>query len=194
MRHELIIEGVAFRLRPVSDADASLMLGLRTNSDLIRYLHPIRPSLEDQLAWLNCYYERSNDYYFVVERKRDSSPEGLISLYEIDDESQSGEWGRWILSPRSLAAVESAWLIYRCAFETLGLQEIYCRTVAENISVVSFHDSCGITERKILPGQFKLNGKLVDAVEHRIERAKWMLLEPRLRNLAELTARRLHRV
>jgi RimJ/RimL family protein N-acetyltransferase len=191
MRHDLCLAGSAFRLRPVGNADASLILWLRTKPELNRFLHGTSPSLDDQLTWLDHYYERPGDYYFVVERQETGVPEGVVSIYDIDPQSISGEWGRWILKPGSLAAVESAWLIYRCAFEQLDLRQVYCRTVADNTPVVSFHDSCGIAERRLLPGYFDLNGRLVDAVEHRVERQTWRELGPRLERLAKLTAQRL---
>jgi len=193
MRHDLTQEGAAFRLRPIGDADAALVLELRSNPELNRFLHATSPSLDDQLAWLARYYERPGDYYFVVERLQGGAAEGVISLYDIDAANHGGEWGRWILRPGSLAAVESAWLIYRCAFETLGLQEVYCRTVADNGPVVSFHDSCGIADRRVLPAHFDLGGRKVDAVEHRVVRSQWNELGPRLEKLARLTARRLQR-
>jgi RimJ/RimL family protein N-acetyltransferase len=193
MRHDLTLAGPAFRLRPIADADASLVLELRGNPDLNRYLHATSQSLDDQLAWFSRYYERQGDYYFVVERRDSGAAEGVISVYDIDNQSACGEWGRWILKPGSLAAVESAWLIYRCAFERLSLKRLFCRTLAKNIPVVSFHDSCGISDRRPLPGHFDLGGKKVDAVEHQVDSKAWAEISPRLENLAHLTARRLQR-
>ena len=58
MRHDLSLEGSAFRLRPVSDADARLVVELRNNEALNSYLHATPPGLESQLAWLARYYDR----------------------------------------------------------------------------------------------------------------------------------------
>lgn len=193
MRHNLTLAGPAFRLRPIGDADAQLVLELRCNAHLNRFLHATSTSLEDQLIWLARYYQRPGDFYFVVERLKTGAPEGVISVYDIDFETNSGEWGRWILKPSSLAAVESAWLIYRYSFEQLKLSQVYCRTVADNQPVVSFHDSCGIPQRRLLPGHFKLGGRRVDAVEHVMDRLAWTEISPRLEKLAQLTARRLQR-
>ena len=192
MRHDLSIAGPAFRLRPVVDADADFILALRGNPALNRFLHSTSGRLSDQLDWLARYYERSGDYYFVVERLATSAPEGVISIYDVDPQASSGEWGRWLLRPGSLAAVESAWLIYRCAFEQLSLQEVYCRTVADNSQVVSFHDSCGITRRHPLAGHFDFDGRQVDAVEHRLDALAWREVAPRLEKLAGMAARRLN--
>jgi RimJ/RimL family protein N-acetyltransferase len=193
MRHDLTLAGPAFRLRPIDYSDAPLVLELRSNPSLNHYLHSTSKRLEDQMAWLASYYKRPDDYYFVIERKESSTPEGVISLYDIDPKTACGEWGRWILKPGSLAAIESACLIYRCAFDKLGLDFVFCRTVADNHAVVSFHDSCGITARRSLPGHFKLDGTRVDAVEHQMTRQTWNEISPGLEKLALLTARRLQR-
>jgi len=193
MRHDLSLAGPAFRLRPITDADAPLVLELRGDPKRSRYLHAISRSLDDQLAWFTRYYERPGDYYFVIERQESGAAEGLISIYDVDPQAECGEWGRWSLRPGSLAAVESAWLIYRCSFEQLGLKRVFSRTVAENVSVVSFHDSCGITAKRLLPGHFDLGGKRADAVEHEVTREMWIVLNPRLQKLAELTAPRVRR-
>lgn len=194
MRHDITLTGAAFRLRPIGGGDAAFVLQLRTDPTLNRFLHATSDSIADQLSWLSRYYERPDDYYFVVESIRSGNPEGVISVYDIERQSLQGEWGRWILRPGSLAAVESSWLIYRAAFERLGLESVYCRTVAENKPVVSFHDSCGISDRCVLPGHFEIAGRSVDAIQHRVARSSWPKLDQRLSTLAALTARRLHRV
>lgn len=193
MRHNFIIEGFAYRLRPIGDKDAEFVVKLRSDPELNHFLHSTSANLGSQLVWLNQYYERFGDWYFVLERRSDKFAEGLISIYDFDAQQVSAEWGRWILRKESIAAVESAWLIYRCAFEQLCLREVYCRTVAENESVVSFHDSCGITERSLLPNHFDLNGRKLDAVEHRVNNTVWRTLAPRLENLSQRMARRLQR-
>lgn len=193
MRHNLTLTGFAFRLRPITDADAALVLDLRSNLELNQYLHVGAMCLPDQLAWFARYYERQGDYYFVIERLDSGVAQGVISIYDIDPQLGCGEWGRWIVKPGSLAAVETAWLIYRCAFELLALKRVFCRTVANNIPVISFHDSCGILNRKILFEHFDLGGKMVDAVEHQVDQQAWAVISPQLEKLARLTARRLHR-
>lgn len=193
MRHKIIVEGYAYRLRPIGDGDAGFIISLRSDPELNRFLHSTPTSLNSQLEWLTRYYERPGDWYFVIERRSDGAAEGLISLYDFDAQMLSAEWGRWILRKGSISAVESAWLIYRCAFEQLFLLEVHCRTVAKNESVVSFHDSCGITDRSLLPNHFNLNGLKLDAVEHRVNVTAWKALGPRLGQLSEGMARRSHR-
>ena len=102
MRHELSLAGAAFGLRPVRDDDAAFIVGLRSDPELGRWLNPTSPNVADQLAWLARYYERTGDYYFVIERLSNGAAEGLIGLYDV--EGGEAEWGRWLLKPGSLAA------------------------------------------------------------------------------------------
>jgi RimJ/RimL family protein N-acetyltransferase len=190
MRHDIILDGYAFRLRPIGDADAKFVISLRSNPQLNRYLHPSSNRVEDQLDWFAEYYRRPGDYYFVLERKDNNASEGVVSVYNIDTEYRTGEWGRWIIKPGSIGAVESALLIYRVAFERLHLHVLYCRTMADNAKVVSFHDSCGIIQRTLLPLYFDIDGRRFDAVEHQIDTFTWAKICPRLEKLAQLTARR----
>jgi RimJ/RimL family protein N-acetyltransferase len=191
MRHAISIDGFAHRLRPVADADAGLIVSLRTDERLARFLHRTSTDPAEQLRWLARYYERADDYYFAIERRPDGPAEGFVGIYDVDTSQRRAEWGRWILRPGSLAAVESAWLVYQVAFEILGLESVYCRTIVENAPVVSFHDSCGIHQRRVLPAHVELGGRRLDVVEHSLRRAEWETISPRLARLSERTARRL---
>jgi len=192
MKHDFVIEGFAFRLRPVSDADAQLVLNLRNNPEINVYLHATSENVEDQLKWFGEYYQRQGDYYFVIERIGSNVAEGVVSIYDVNLMEACGEWGRWIIRPGSLAAVESAWLVYRCAFEVLKLKYVFCRTVADNKKVVAFHDSCDIPKR-LLPRYFEIGGRILDAVEHQVDMRIWNEICNKLERLAQLTARRLKR-
>ena len=190
MEHELAIQGHAFRLRPVVDSDAQLIVALRTDKKINRYLHSTSARVNDQLDWLSAYYSRSGDYYFAVESMVGMT-EGFISIYDVDSVDSVAEWGRWILRPGSLAAVESVFLVYRVAFELLRLRAVFCRTVLNNRSVVSFHDSCGVSSRRLLQGFFHIGGSATDAVEHRLSIENWMQIRGRMDDLSGAIARRI---
>lgn len=191
MRHELRVDGSFVRLRPIGVADAPFVSALRGSAERARYLHRGDTSVEAQERWLRAYEERPGDYYFVIERVADATPEGLVGIYDVTD--RDAEWGRWILREESLAAAESALLTYRCAFEQLALPELYCRTLARNAAVVSFHDSAGARRTGVLPGHFEIDGERVDAVEHRVGAAEWPVVRERLGRIAEALAMRVRR-
>jgi len=191
LRHDLVIEGAAFRLRPALVSDSAFILGLRKDPELARFLHPVTGQLEDQIAWMSAYEKRGGDWYWIIETLASGSPEGAVGLYNA--QAGQAEWGRWILRRGSLAAMECAWLLYRAAFENLQLERVYCRTLIENKSVVSFHDSCGLRRSGVVPQCFAIGDDSQDAVEHEMLRDEWprlaRILEPKVLRLAEMLER-----
>jgi RimJ/RimL family protein N-acetyltransferase len=184
MRHNLELEGNRFALRPVDMGDAEFIVRLRGDQQLNRYIHASSNRVEDQEQWLGRYMDRPGDWYFVIVDKVTGDPQGTIGIYEYDENMRSAEWGRWIVRPGSLAAIESAVLIYRAAFESLGLNAVYCRTVADNKTVVSFHDSSGAPRHRLLQGYFERDGQTYDCIEHHITRETWDSMRSRMERLA----------
>jgi len=180
MRHNIRIEGLSFRLRPIELEDAALIVALRGDPELTRFLHPVVLTVEAQEHYLREYFEREHDYYFVIERVSNSTPEGLISLYDVDLKENIGEFGRWIVKKDSFAALESAYLLYSVGFELLNLYAVCCHTIAENKQVLSFHQSCGAYIHGKLNDFFSLEGKRYDAIDQRITRQMWITIKPTL--------------
>jgi RimJ/RimL family protein N-acetyltransferase len=190
MQHDLTLEGHRFALRPIRRGDAAFVAALRRDPELSRYIHATSSRVEDQEAWLDAYAACPDDYYFVVEDRKLDEAVGAVGLYNIDTAAKTGEWGRWLIRRDSLGAVESAVLIYRMAFERLGLDAVCCRTVADNAPVVSFHDSSGAERVGVLRDHITLSGQTYDAIEHRVTRARWGAIRPRLDALALRLAQR----
>jgi RimJ/RimL family protein N-acetyltransferase len=188
VRHDLTVAGHAFRLRAVAEDDAAFIVALRTAR--AAFLNPGANSVGDQLEWLARYFERQNDYYFVVEAIGSGRREGLAGIYDIDAAAHHGEWGRWVLESGSCAAVESALLVYRCAFGRLGLHTVRCRTLVGNGQVLAFHDSCGLRRSQgLVSVAADTAGGSRAAVEHAVDLDDWPRLEARLEPIAARAAR-----
>jgi RimJ/RimL family protein N-acetyltransferase len=181
LRHELQIAGRAYRLRPVAESDARYIVDLRSRGGT--FLNTGAVTVAQQLHWLDRYFERNGDYFFVIETIDGRTREGLVSLYDVRPLERSAEWGRWVLEPRSSAAVESALLVYRCAFEQLSLAQVRCRTLADNAKVVAFHESCGLIR---VPSTVMIdhNGQSRPGVEHVLGSGEWPRVKERLDRLA----------
>lgn len=192
MKHAFRSEGEAFRLRPICDEDAEFVVALRTRDERARFLNRISLSTESQLKWLSAYYQRENDYYFVIERRGDASPEGLISLYDVNSQARQAEWGRWIVAPTSLSAVESVVLLMDFAFGTLSLSGVYSHTIAENTAVNSFHDSCGFRRGESQLGRFKIGDHVHDAIRHECTASEWIKVRTALAAKALRIAQRVN--
>ena len=187
MLHSISLTCVRYRLRPVTIEDASFIVALRTDELRNRFVHEISSRIEDQVAWLEGYFERAGDYYFIVENADSSEPQGTIGLHDATSESDCTEWGRWILRRGSMAALESAWLIHEVGLSKLHLASLRSRTLAENRAVLSFLDSFGASRSNILEAHFTIRGEPKTVVEHRITAADW----PKLRAQHYSTASRL---
>ena len=169
MKKKVVVSGYLYRLRPVGMQDAKFIIDTRLeDAERNKYIHRISSSIEAQEQWIAAYLERDDDYYFVVENMLTGEAEGLIGIYDI--ENGVAEWGRWVIRKASFAAVESVDLIYQAAFEHLGLNELYCRTLCLNETVVSFHDSIGQKHGGIIKDCFTIDGESYDAVKHFVDR------------------------
>jgi RimJ/RimL family protein N-acetyltransferase len=193
VRHDLSAKGVVFGLRPVGLDDADFMVRLRGDAARARFINRGATSVEAQRNWITDYLDRAGDYCFVIHRMDDGAPEGMVGLYDVQETTRSAEWGRWVLQPGSMAAVESAMLVYQLGFERLRLASIHCRTASANAHVVSFHDSCGLARTDA--GLFvEIDGERVPAIEHRLSADRWpdvkRRLEPMARRFARARARR----
>ncbi len=192
MRHSISLACVRYRLRPVTLEDAPFIMELRTDPLLGRFLHETSPRVEDQVAWLERYFSRPDDYYFIVEDADSGEPHGAIGIYDIDRDAASAQWGRWVLKRGSMAALESAWLIYDAGFSKLRLASLSSRTLLDNPRVVSFHDSFGASRVGVLEGHFLVRGQRKSAIEHCIKAADWPALRARHYSTVSRLARRVH--
>lgn len=165
MKHNYVIEGAAYRLRPVKIDDAHTIIMIRLeDQQRNKYINKINDDVEVQEKWIENYYHQHDDYYFVIENSLTGDAEGLIGIYDI--KNGKGEWGRWVIKKTSLAATESLDLIFKAAFDHIGLSEIYCRTIKDNTSVVSFHDSTNQLRRGEIKNHTRIEDNTYDVVEH----------------------------
>jgi RimJ/RimL family protein N-acetyltransferase len=143
-------------------------------------LHPISCDPEDQKKFIIHAINDPNTYYFKICSLRLNRPEGLICLYNYENDTNESELGRWILAQESMAALESIFLGYTYGFEILGYDKISTRTNANNKHMVSFHDSFGIKNKKKLNNYFLINGKRISAIEHSIYKSEWYIIKGKI--------------
>ncbi len=188
MRHNLQLRGHRFGLRPVRDDDAAFIHELRSTSERARFLNRGAATLELQQTWLAHYFERAGDYYFVIEDQVNGRAEGLVGIYNLDTDAAAAEWGRWMLRSDSVAAVESALLTYRCAFDELHLELVFCKTLLDNRQVLSFHDRSGL--RRMADVEIGVDDVVRRAAEHQLRRHEWPAVAERLDRIAARLAAR----
>jgi RimJ/RimL family protein N-acetyltransferase len=188
LQHDLKLTGYRFALRPVRMDDSLFIATLRNDRLRAGFLNRGAESAAAQQEWLQGYFERAGDYYFVIEQRVGHGMDGLLAIYNLNADRREAEWGRWVVRDGSFAAVESAWLLYRMAFETLRLESVYCRTIEANGQVVSFHDHCGLL-RSPAAVDLVVDGETRSGIEHRLTRRQYPETARRLQMLAARAAR-----
>lgn len=136
-----------------------------------------------QQSWLETYFGRDNDYYFIVETPG-RIPVGTYGIYGV--RGDSGESGRWIIRPGVPAAVPSGILVLDTAFDRLSLREVHGSTVATNHTVLSINRKFGFRQTGITPAAQMIGGKSIDLVNFSMLADEWPKARERLMPLARV--------
>lgn len=182
MRHTHQTEGFGLRLRPVRLEDAAFIVWLRNLEHAKGRVGDSATSITSQEAWLKQYFDRTDDYYFIIETVSTCRPVGTYGLWAFI--GASAESGRWIVRPEVPAAVPSAILGIDLGFGVLGLKEIRVKTVSTNLHVLSLNRKFGMRETGILKADQVIGGKPVDQHAFVLLPEDWSKARQRLLPLA----------
>ena len=183
MRHTLTSEGYGVRLRPVKIQDAPFIVWLRGLDHVKGRVGDSAADVAAQEMWLNAYFDRQGDYYFIIETLG-GIPVGAYGLYDLAN--ASAESGRWIIRPDVPAAVPSVIQAFEIAFGRLGLSELRAKTVSTNHSVLSLNRKFGFRQTRVEPAAQMIGGKPVDLVNFVLEATVWPKVREQLLPLARL--------
>jgi RimJ/RimL family protein N-acetyltransferase len=170
-------EGFGVRLRPVKIEDAAFIVWLRNSEHARGKLGDSASDVAGQEAWLEKYFQRDGDYYFIVETLNGIAV-GTHSLYDIT--AGSAELGRWIIRPGIQAAIPSHMVAFDIAFGQLGLKELRNATVSTNQGVLSISRKFGFRQIRIDRGSRVIGGQPVDMVQFILTAQDWVKTRERL--------------
>ena len=137
-------------LRLINEHDVDLLLELRLNQNLNKYLSQVNNDKEEQLNWLKTYKDREasgTDFYFVIVDKKFGDI-GLVRVYNVDYANKSFTWGSWIIRENNrpkYAAIESALLSLNFAFNELNLIVGNIDVKINNLKADSFYRRFGMS-------------------------------------------------
>jgi len=183
MRHSLQIEDFGVRLRPVRLEDAAFIVWLRSLDYVRGNVGDSAVSLAAQETWLEKYFDRDGDYYFIVETPG-GIPMGTHGLYDV--RGTSAEKGRHIIRPEVMAGVPAALLAADLGFGPLGMTELRASCVATNVTVRSLHRRSGFREIGRRPAAQNINGRPVDLIEFVLMAEDWARVRESIVPLARL--------
>ena len=188
MRHTLQAEGFHVRLRPVRMEDAAFIVWLRNLEHVRGRVGDTALSVVGQEAWLQKYFEREGDYYFVAETPG-GIPVGTHGLYDLA--SGSAEKGRQAVRPEVMVGVTVAILATDIGFGQLGLREMRSNTVSTNQNVISLHRKSGFKQVGVLRDHQIIDGKPVDLIQFLLTPEDWVKARERQLPLAKLAGEQL---
>ncbi len=177
------MEGFGVRLRPVRMEDAAFIVWLRNLEHTRGRIGDSAADTASQQAWLETYFKREGDYYFIIETAGRTAV-GAYGIYNVSN--GKAESGRWIIRPEVPAAVPSALLAFDLAFGRLGLTEVLVRTVSTNHPVLSLNRKFGFREVGVDHGGQMIGGQPVDLVRFVMTAAEWAKPRERMLPLAKL--------
>ena len=183
MRHSLHAEGFGIRLRPVRMDDAAFIVWLRNLAHVLGRVGDSATDLTRQQAWLNSYFTREGDYYFIVETLG-GIPVGTHAIYDAN--GTSAEHGRLIMRPEVPAVMPCLVNAFDLAFGPMGFTELRGTVVSTNQEVLSLHRKLGCRRIKIEPGGRVIGSKVVDMVHFVLLPEDWAKARERLLPLARL--------
>lgn len=172
----MMYESKTIKIRLVEESDAEFILKLRLDERYNKFLSDVNPDVQAQRDWIKKYKNdevRKKQFYFIIERN-DNIPCGTVRIYDIQGDSFC--WGSWILNENKTryAAIESAFLVYKFGFDTLGLRKSHFEVRKGNERVISFHKKMGavkisedelneylnISKEAVLEAKQKLSAKI----------------------------------
>ena len=174
------------RLRPVRMEDADFIVWLRNLDHARGRVGDSAPDRASQIAWLSSYFQRADDYYFIIETAGGRAV-GTYGLWDFRD--QSAESGRWIIRQDVPAAIPSAVLGLDLAFGKLGVKRIRVKTVSTNLPVLSLNRKFGMKDSHVEKDSQVIGGKSVDQIHFTLEPEAWVKAREKLAPLASLAAR-----
>lgn len=161
----MIIEGSHVKLRLLETADAELTFKWR-QSDRAVLLNKGAETIDSQRIWIE--NRPSSELNFMIELNNGSRV-GMISLISINQFNKNAEAARFLIGEETMAqgipvAIESMMLLYKLAFETLGLERVYGTVVEDNVLMLKWQKFFGMSQEGIMRRHYYINGKFQDAI------------------------------
>lgn len=126
-------------MRPVTMDDAEFIVKLRNQNHAKGFIHDTSLDIEKQQQWLQDYFKRENEYYWIV-TTLEGVPYGTSSYYDYKKEYNQIEAGRWVRLPGFTDNIISSHVQMRdFAFNILGVDRIVCDIVSTNKQVLKYH-------------------------------------------------------
>lgn len=171
------LEGRFVDLLPLVPEHARVTLDWRGGARA-RLLNRGAQTVAQQRDWIISRPASEHNYLIAL---KSGIPVGMVSLVDIDMIARKAEPARFLIGHEDAVrgipvAAEALALLYRHAFDTLGLRRLYGTVAAPNRAMMKFHEYSGMRREGVLREHLYLDGGYQDGVVYG-------LLEPEYRSV-----------
>jgi len=154
--------GICCYLTELTENDTDFIIGLRTNQNL-NALSGKSLSPEEHLSWLKKYYQKDNDFYWVVREIKSNERIGTAALFDIDNRSRKAESGRTIiLDGYRFLTFDVFFTRMKFAFDNLNLNKVYAKVRLSEQKIINYDKKLGYKVDGILREDWWDGEKFID--------------------------------
>ncbi|GIP21692.1 GNAT family N-acetyltransferase [Paenibacillus sp. J22TS3] len=148
MDHHYVIHSDNLDLLPVKEQDIEMLRNWRNDpQNQSSFLTTSFITAEQQRAWYRNYLNKKNDLMFMIYDKLSNSNIGMCSLYNINSDKQTAEFGRLLIGETSARGRGLGFLVTytlcNFGFNTLNFKEINLEVLEENTTAYSLYRKIG---------------------------------------------------
>jgi hypothetical protein len=135
-----------------------------------------------QERWLNSYFEREGDYYFMIETLHEI-PLGTHAVYNLID--TRAEIGRLVIRPGVFAAIPASLLLLDLFYGQMGMTQVQAIAVAGNYTAHSLFHKFGFDQVKVEHASRVIGGETINVLRFVQTAESWLRVRGRLVIAAE---------
>ena len=164
-----IIQGTNIYLRPITEADTSMVLAWRNSDSVVsNYYYRTPISEEEHLNWIRNKVDKGEVYQYIVHASENDAPVGCVYLQHIDEKTLTGETGVFFSEDAPAGkglATEAVKLIgEKAGFEMLGLLHLIAKVMEKNTASRRVHEKAGYRLVRRIEGESCTDGEIVNSL------------------------------
>lgn len=133
------VTGERVRLRLLREQDLPATLVWRNaDENRVWFFDSARLTSDQHEAWFHRYQQRDDDFVWIIEQRSPCRPIGQLAIYRVEWALHRGEFGRLLIGEMAARgqglATEATRLALHVGASHLGLTEIYCSILADNMA------------------------------------------------------------
>lgn len=172
MRHSLTMQGFGVRVRPVQLEDAAFIVWLRNLGHVRGRVGDSAADVASQEKWLEGYFERDGDYYFLIETLT-GIRSGTFGVYNLA--GSSAEFGRVAGRPGANVFAPAGILLFDRFYGEMGLTEVRANCVASNYKMLhALTKKIGMRQVGVKHAGQLIGGKEIDLLNFSQTPEEWL--------------------